>query len=1375
MLTFTSGCSISTELFKSVTDLMSRQPLQAVLSSSVSSYNNLSQWTVQVTFSEDVQGLEVSDFSVNNATIVSLTPVDASTYDLVLEPLLDGPVTVLLPVNAATSLALNEATPESNTLSFTSDRTKPSATLTYSGDDPTNESPLIFDLMLGESVASVLDASAFAVTNGIIDKIEGSGPGYFIYVIPSASQTEVRLSLPGDRIYDLAGNGNLASAEMVVEYNSDRPLPTLSSADPMKVNVAAISVAVSFSAPVTGFDASDLELSNATVENFAGSGDTYTFTLRASGQGDFAVRVKNEAASDSVGNKSLVSSWLNRHHDSVRPTVSLGSLAAYTLSAPVSITATFSESVSGFTAGDLELVNATATVTGSGGSYTIEITPVTEGAFSVRVPEAAATDDAGNASQASATSSSIFDTLPPTVEIISEAGPNVYEAPIYFTIKFSEEVTGLVAADFVKSGANISSVTPASGPSAVYRLQMAAPAFGTGDISLSLPSGVVVDGSGKGNLASAVTTVLFDNSPVTISLAGNEQVVTEDENNAGGSPDKLFGLTMSGSKPYNVTVNYEVSGSAVANTDVTLAQKGSILIPAGSTNVSLPFRLINNAGSIHNKYLQLNLTFANTPVARFARVSQSRVMIKDVTSAAHSTVKRIVGSYRHRCALMMDGKVRCWGENADGQLGDGTTANRLQAVSALTGVWNFKQLTTGADHSCGILDDPAKEVVCWGNNDRYQLGLGDQTDRHTPVLLSSISGVDEIAAGDGFTCALKAGKIYCWGRQDRGRLGNGVVTNGNVSTPAELVTASAFDFDRLSVGGGTGCAINTNNQLYCWGNNGRGQLGIGSTAHQGTAQLVGSDFLKISVAGLTVPGTIAAEGGHVCAVKTDFTVQCWGGNSYLQSGSSPTTDKTLPATITSVDTFDDVAAGAYHTCGIRKSDGRVVCWGSTRLGGNTNYIGPHGQGLTPGTTVLPVLTADTNSYASITSGVAYSCGVTSTGRTKCWGEYGAGYLGDGSSVYRREPAVSDIGVTYKKISMGVFLSCGITTDDILKCWGANQFSTYLGDGSSFGRSYPVVIDQERKYKDVAIGYESICGILLDGTLKCWGGSGSYGVGDGVLQIRLSPVVIDGGTSYKWISVGQSTTCGVTSAGVLKCWGRNNSGIIGGSTTPAVYAAPTVIDSGVRYKMVSVLGGLTGSACAITDENELKCWGNHVASLGRGAIAAPDIYTPGVVMAGTKFVAVSMYGSRTCAISDAFKLYCWGDGTGYGTGLNVTTSYNTPQMVSPAVSYTSVSMGSNGGCAITTGEQIKCWGAEGDVATDSYWASTGTGLAEARIPADLLGGGTYKSVERGGNSGCAITPTDALKCWGSNVYGQMADYKVLMSWLTPIDITNWIED
>lgn len=1376
LLVFTSGCSISTELFQSVTDLLSKQPLEVVLDSNISTYTNLSQWSARATFSQDVQGLEISDFSVTNATILSLNVVDARTYELILEPVADGAVSVVLVENAATSIKTNEATPQSNTLNFICDRVKPFPALVYSGDNPTNESPLVFELTLSEPVVSVLNASSFVVVNGVIDKIEGSGTNYFVYVNPSSSQTEVKLSLPADRVEDLAGNGNLASVEVAVDYNSERPLPTLSSPAAAKVNVATISVSVDFSTSVTGFDASDLELSNATVEDFAGSGDSYTFTLRASAQGDFAVRVKNEAAVDGVGNKSMASSWLTRHYDSVRPTVTLGSLASYTLSAPVSISATFSEAVTGFSATDLELVNATASITGSGTSYTIEITPIDQGPFSIKVPEGAAADDTGNTSLASATVSSIYDTLPPTVEIISEAGPNVYEAPIYFTVKFSEEVTGLTAADFVRVGANISSVTPAAGPSSVYRVQMAAPAFGTGDISLSLPADVVTDGAGKGNLASSVTTVLFDNSPVTISLNSKEQIVSEDENDAGGSPDKSFGLTMSASKPYDVTVNYELSGSALSGADMTLPAKGNILIPAGSTNVSLPFRVINNSSSIQNKYVQLNLTFANTPVARFAQVSQSRMMIKDVTSAAHSTVKEIVASNRHRCTLMMDGKVRCWGENAKGQLGDGTTTNQAKAIQTQTGTWGFKALSVGADHTCGIIDGVAKEVACWGNNDRYQLGLGDQTNRNTPVLLSSITDVDQIAAGDGFTCALKSGKIYCWGRQDRGRLGNGAVTNGTVSTPTEMTTASTYDFDRLSVGGGTGCAINTNNQLYCWGNNGRGQVGINSTVHQGTAQLVGSDYLKVSVSGQTVPGSIAAEGGHVCAIKTDHSVQCWGNNSYLQVGVTPTAiSVNVPTTITSTDSFDDVASGVYHTCGIRSSDGRVLCWGSNNLGGNSNYIGPHGQGITPGAYGLATLTADTSAFVSISSGAAHSCGVTSTGRTKCWGEYGAGYLGDGTSVYRREPAISDNGVTYKKIAMGTFLACGITTDDILKCWGASQFSSYLGDGSSFGRSYPVVIDQERKYKEVAIGYDSICGILLDGTLKCWGGSSSYGVGDGVYQTRLSPVVVNGGVSYKSVSVGQSTTCAITTAGILKCWGRNNSGIIGGATTPDKYSVPTVVDSDTRYKAVSVFGGLSGSACAITEDDELKCWGGNIASLGRGAISAPENYTPGVVMAGTKFMSISHYGDRACAVSDDFKLYCWGVGTGYGTGLNVTTTYNTPQLVNGANSYKSVVLGTGGGCALTTGDQIRCWGAEGDITTDIYWAATGTGLLEARTPADLLGGGTYKSFTRGGSAGCAITPTDELKCWGGNVYGQMADYKVFMSWRTPIDLTTWIEE
>jgi alpha-tubulin suppressor-like RCC1 family protein len=303
-------------------------------------------------------------------------------------------------------------------------------------------------------------------------------------------------------------------------------------------------------------------------------------------------------------------------------------------------------------------------------------------------------------------------------------------------------------------------------------------------------------------------------------------------------------------------------------------------------------------------------------------------------SGLSSGVLSIAMGEMHSCGLTAVGGVQCWGRNNYGQLGDGTTIDRLTPV-AVTGLSSGVQIiVAGAYFTCALMT--AGDIRCWGINNFGQLGDGTITDRLTPVELSGLDSVQAIAAGSYHSCALtNAGGVVCWGNNARGQLGDGTATNR--LTPV-AVSGLGSGVQMIASIARHSCALTTAGALQCWGNNSKGQLGDGTTTNRLT---------PVAVSGLSNDvQAITGGGDHSCALTNGGGVQCWGDNARGQLGDGTTTDRLTPVGVSGLSSgVQAVTAGNVHSCALTNAGG-VQCWG-------WNLQGQLGDGTTTAK-LLPV-------------------------------------------------------------------------------------------------------------------------------------------------------------------------------------------------------------------------------------------------------------------------------------------------------------------------------------------------------------------------------------------------------------------------------------
>ncbi len=572
----------------------------------------------------------------------------------------------------------------------------------------------------------------------------------------------------------------------------------------------------------------------------------------------------------------------------------------------------------------------------------------------------------------------------------------------------------------------------------------------------------------------------------------------------------------------------------------------------------------------------------------------------------------------HACALDGDGAIKCWTPGAPVAVPKNTyTSERYVQVSA------------GMDYDCALTS--TGRVFCWGPG-AYS------------SLTSSPNSADpfaEITVGhDRDVCArTPSGKVYCW-------YGSGLPSLRAERALAMVNSGHFFCYiqDDFVVkcqgwGGGTSmipgarsivnghghvCVLQDTGEVYCWGNNTMGQLGIGTCGGSvGTPQKV-----------LGLADVVAIESGcnHTCAVTGSGVTKCWGDNdaNQLAGGvigpNGAYAPRTMPMVAFSAER--EVALGGGHTCALTPFGG-VRCWGKN--GDGQLGDGTENQSLAP--TAVEWLE---RGVVGLAAGGSHTCALNGAGAIWCWGSNAQGQLGVGSSVSSTKSPLG-ISIVAKGLSVGRDFTCALQSSGCVRCWGAGA-SGQLGNGATQNTSVPVDVSGLSSVESIAAGAQHACAVMNGGSVNCWGNNSAGQLGDGTQTNRSLPAPVSLSGAAKAVGAGEAHTCVLLMSGAVHCWGANGDGQLGdGGSSPSL--APKVVSGlSAGVKAIAVGGH---HACALLADGAVKCWGKNAnGQVGDGSSASKN--APVEVLAPSAKVASLVAGpANSCAVNESGLILCWG--------------------------------------------------------------------------------------------------------------------------------------
>jgi len=494
--------------------------------------------------------------------------------------------------------------------------------------------------------------------------------------------------------------------------------------------------------------------------------------------------------------------------------------------------------------------------------------------------------------------------------------------------------------------------------------------------------------------------------------------------------------------------------------------------------------------------------------------------------SAHPLVSLSLGT-EHVCGIDVFGVVGCAGGNSFGALGRGVVGGYEVDIAPVSSNERFVDVSAGSAFTCAISRDG--RVYCWGLGTDGELGDGSLADRSMPTLLQGLASATEVSAGFRHTCArLNGDRIRCWGDAAKGQTGDGWPASGGPLAPAQVQLPGRAI--AVAGGGSTTCASTEDQKGYCWGNGYRGQWGDGATANAryrpskavaGNVSLRALAVGRYHVCGLSASGEAYCWGSdeygeatgvasyrysiptkvatpyrfssltiglyHTCGLTTDSLAVCWGANSKNQLGIGGVSATARPTAVASTERFVRISAGLDQTCALSAA-GVAFCWGAW----SSAFLS--GTPMLDGTFAVPTRVTAAPPLSRISVGSVTTCGVSVNAQVFCWGRV--------NGAFGVSPTLVAVAEGVQAVAVGFANICALGSSGSLYCWGDGP----IGDGTSVAQPLPVRVGGGSRYREVSAGDWHMCALDTNDAVQCWGDNAAGQLGT-ASTIRPAPVIV----------------------------------------------------------------------------------------------------------------------------------------------------------------------------------------------------------------------------------------------------------------------------